>query len=57
MSGIKELLRVEADGAISFGDYELEEKKKKQERKLRRKRPARLLTLWSSISPGQVSSM
>ena len=28
MSGIKELLRVEADGAISFGDYELEEKKK-----------------------------
>ena len=28
MSGVKELLRVEADGTISFGDYELEEKKK-----------------------------
>ena len=28
MSGVKELLRVEADGSISFGDYELEEKKK-----------------------------
>ncbi len=28
MAGVKELFRVESDGSISFGDYELEQKKK-----------------------------
>lgn len=31
MSGIKELIRTEASGALSFGDYELSEKTKKSD--------------------------
>ena len=31
MSAIKELLRAEADGSLSFGDYELAEKAKKSD--------------------------
>ncbi len=31
MSGIKELIRTEADGTLSFGDYELSEKTKRSD--------------------------
>ena len=31
MSGIKELIRTEADGTLSFGDYELAEKQKRSD--------------------------
>ena len=31
MGAVKELIRTEADGTISFGDYELESKTKKSD--------------------------
>ena len=31
MSGIKELIRTEANGTLSFGDYELEQKTKRSD--------------------------
>ena len=31
MAAVKELIRAEADGSISFGDYELASKTKKQD--------------------------
>ena len=41
MSSVQELIRTEADGSISFGDYHLDKKAKDSERKRREREKAR----------------